>query len=82
MIKLNLLNNFRDLVLEEQFKINYIENKLNVVNYIDIAHFDSNKIIVNYSGGSIVIGGKSLVISKLVSDELLIEGQIEKIEFR
>ena len=82
MIKLNLLNNFRDLVLEEQFKINYIKDKLNIVNYKEISHFDSNKIIVNYIDGSIVIGGQDLVISKLVSDELLIEGKIEKIEFR
>ena len=76
MIKLNLLNNFRDLVLEEQFKINYIKDKLNIVNYKEISHFDSNKIIVNYIDGSIVIGGQDLVISKLVSDELLIEGKI------
>ena len=82
MIKLNLLNNLRDLVLEEQFKINYIKDKLNIVNYKEISHFDSNKIIVNYIDGSIVIGGQDLVISKLVSDELLIEGKIEKIEFR
>ena len=82
MIKLNLLNNFRDLVLEEQFKIKYIKDKLNIVNYKGISHFDSNKIIVNYIDGSIVIGGQDLVISKLVSDELLIEGKIEKIEFR
>ena len=82
MIKLNLLNNLKDLVLEEQFKINYIKGKLNIVNYKDIAHFDNNKIIVNYTDGSIVIGGKNLVISKMVSDELLIEGKIEKIEFR
>ena len=82
MIKLNLLNNFRDLVLEEQFKIKYIKDKLNIVNYKEISHFDSNKIIVNYIDGSIVIGGQDLVISKLVSDELLIEGKIEKIEFR
>ena len=79
---MNLLNNFRDLVLEEQFKINYIKDKLNIVNYKEISHFDSNKIIVNYIDGSIVIGGQDLVISKLVSDELLIEGKIEKIEFR
>ena len=79
---MNLLNNLKDLVLEEQFKINYIKGKLNIVNYKDIAHFDNNKIIVNYTDGSIVIGGKNLVISKMVSDELLIEGKIEKIEFR
>ena len=65
-----------------KFKINYIKDKLNIVNYKEISHFDSNKIIVNYIDGSIVIGGQDLVISKLVSDELLIEGKIEKIEFR
>ena len=79
---MNLLNNLKDLVLEEQFKINYIQGKLNIVNYKDIAHFDNNKIIVNYTDGSIDIGGKNLVISKMVSDELLIGGKIEKIEFR
>ena len=74
--------NLRNYILENEFKMIYLSNKLDIVNYIDISHFDSNKIIINYNEGSVLISGKSLVVSKLVSDELLIEGSINKIEFR
>lgn len=74
--------NLRNYILENQFKMIYLSNKLDIVNYIDISHFDSNKIIIDYNEGSVLISGKSLVVSKLVSDELLIEGSIDKIEFR
>lgn len=74
--------NLRNYILENDFKIIYLTNKLNIVNYNDISHFDSNKIIINYSDGSVLIGGNNLVVSKLLKDELLIEGSINKIEFR
>ena len=68
--------------MKQDFKIIYINNKLDVVNYTDISHFDSNKIMVNYNKGSLAVLGNNLFVSKLLSDELLIEGNIEKIEFR
>lgn len=74
--------NLKNYILENDFKIIYLINKLNVVNYSDISHFDSNKIIINYKNGSVLISGKNLIVSKLISDELLIEGNIDKIEFR
>lgn len=74
--------NLRNYILENDFKIIYLTNKLNIVNYSDISHFDNNKIIINYKDGSVLISGKNLVVSKLVSDELLIEGSINNIEFR
>ena len=79
---MGLLRKFENLVLENEFKINYISNCLNIVNYLDISHFDNNKIMVNYKDGIVTIVGKNLVVSRLVSDELLIEGSIDKIEFR
>lgn len=79
---MSLMKDLRSFVMEEEFKITYLRNKLDIVNYADISHFDSNKIIINYHNGSVVISGKSLVVSRLLSDELLIEGNIEKIEFR
>ena len=74
--------NLRNYILESDFKIIYLTNKLDIVNYNDISHFDSNKIIINYKDGSVLITGKNLVVSKLLSDELLIEGSIYKLEFR
>ena len=79
---MNLVNNLRNVILEEQFKINYIKNKLGIINYIDISHFDNNKIIIKYKEGNILVSGENLVVSKLTKDEILIEGSIEKIEFR
>ena len=74
--------NLRNYILENDFKIIYISDKLDIVNYTDISHFDNNKIIINYKDGSVLISGKSLVVSKLLKDELLIEGSIDKLEFR
>ena len=74
--------NLRNYILESDFKIVYLHNKLDIVNYSDISHFDNNKIIINYKDGSVLISGKSLVVSKLLKDELLIEGSIDKLEFR
>jgi len=82
VIILRKLKDVRQSVLEQDFKIIYINNKLDVVNYTDISHFDSNKIMVNYNKGSLAVLGNNLFVSKLLSDELLIEGNIEKIEFR
>ena len=79
---MSLIKDMRDYILEKEFKIIYLNNKLDVVNYTNISHFDTNKIIINHSNGSITISGNNLYVSKLLIDELLIEGSIERIEFR
>ena len=79
---MNLINNLKSSLLEEDFKMQYIEKKLGIANYNDISHFDSNKIIISYKNGSVLISGGNLIVSKLIKDELLIEGNIEKIELR
>lgn len=72
-------NKLRTYILEDEFKLNYINNKINIINYIEIDHFDSNKIIIRYELGNIIINGKNLIITKLLNDELLIEGTIKSI---
>ena len=79
---MSLIKDMRDYILEKDFKIIYLNNKLDIVNYTNISHFDTNKIIINHEGGSIVVSGNNLYVSKLLIDELLVEGSIEKIEFR
>lgn len=79
---MSIIKDMRQFILEQDFKITYLNNKLDILNYTNISHFDSNKIIVNYAKGSVVVSGENLIVSKLLSDELLIEGSIQKIEFR
>lgn len=72
----------KEYVLEEKFKVLYVDGKVDIVNYTKVEHFDSNKISVLYQNGKVHVLGTKLVITKLLKDELLISGLIEKIEFR
>lgn len=79
---MRIINGLRNCVLENDFEIRVFKNKVNVVNYNEIGHFDSDKVIINYSDGSVVIKGDNLVVSKLMSDEILICGNIKGLELR
>lgn len=79
---MNLIRQVQNFVLEKDFKINYTNNKIEIINYTNISHFDETKILINYEKGTLIISGNNLVVSKLLIDELLIEGSIDKIEFR
>lgn len=79
---MKIINNIRSFLLEDDFEFRMYKNKINIVNYDSIGHFDSNKIIIYYSLGSIFIKGDNLVVSKLMKDELLITGEIKNIELR
>lgn len=77
-----MLRDLRNYILEEDFKINYVTGKVDIVNYQCIDHFDSDKVMVRYSGGVVVIKGDNLIISKLLNDEILVSGTIKSIEFK
>lgn len=79
---MKIIDSFRNYILDEEFKVYIFKNKINIVNYSDIVNFTSKEIIVKYSEGKIIITGDGLIISKLLLDEVLISGVIEKIEFR
>lgn len=79
---MKLINNIRSFLLEDDFEIRIYKNKVNIVNYDSIGHFDSNKIMIYYRDGTIIIKGENLVVSKLLNDEILITGIIQNIELR
>jgi len=68
--------------MEEQFKMIILSNKIDVINYLDVELFDEEKVVIRHGSGSIVLNGKDLIISKLLDKELMINGDIERIEFR
>ena len=79
---MNIINGIRAYVLEDDLKITILNNKINIVNYNDIGHFDSNKVVVKVDNGERVVKGNDLVVSKLMNSEILITGNFSNIEFR
>lgn len=79
---MNIIDGIRSYIMENDTKITIINNKINITNYIDIGHFDNNKIIVKLNNKNIIIKGDNLVVSKLLNSEILITGDFYNIEFR
>lgn len=79
---MGMIHKIRNYILEEDLKITIVENNVNIVNYTEIGHFDSSKIIVRHTNGNIIINGNNLVVSRLLIDEILITGTIKNIELR
>jgi sporulation protein YqfC len=77
---MKLIDTLTDYIYEKDMSIHIYENRVNIVNYNEISNFDSSKIVITYKKGTITIIGKKLVVSKLLSNELLISGEIKQIE--
>ena len=77
-----MLKDLRNYILENKFRINIYENNIDIINYKEIDHFDDKIIIVRYEKGIITVKGEELIITKLLEDELLINGKIRNIEFK
>ena len=79
---MELFTNIKDYISENNYKITITNNVINIVNYIEIKEFSSTKIIIKYKNGYTTIDGKSLVISKMLDNEILIMGSINSILLR
>lgn len=79
---MQIIKNLRSYLLEDEFQIRILENRVNIVNYDSIGQIDSNKVVIRNNNGSVVISGEHLVVSKLMTDEILVTGSIKNIELR
>ena len=79
---MKIINNIREYMVNNEFVINIYEDKINIINYSNIGAIEESKIIVNGNNKMILINGEHLVLKKLLNDEILIAGNIKKIEFR
>lgn len=79
---MKLIDSFRNYILDEEFKIQILKNQVNIVNYSNIINFTSKEIIVKCDDIKVTVTGNELIISRLLANEVLISGVIEKIEFR
>lgn len=77
-----MLKNLCNYISENEFRINIVTGKVDIVNYQTIDHFDDKRIIIEYDNGIIIVKGQNLIISKLLHDEVLISGEIEAVEFK
>ena len=74
------MNRLREFVNSNKLKFNYIDNKLNIVNFDEIILLSEEKIILLKDNKTICIKGNNLSLLKLLDNEILINGCIKTIE--
>lgn len=67
-------------IKDNKFKINYVNNSVNVVNFDKILELTTDVITIIKENKTILIKGSDLRLTKLLENEVLITGLIKSIE--
>ena len=73
---MKLFDRIDNYISEYKYKVIIVDNSVNIVNYKKIIEFTDNVIKVESKDGITTVNGSNLVISKMLSDEILITGKI------
>lgn len=79
---MELFHRMRDYFIPEEFEIHVYQNQIHIMNFTSIGEIGSEKILIRYENGMVVVKGNNLVLSKLLNGEVLIKGVLKTIEFR
>ena len=77
------MKNIRKIVnyiKDSNFRINYINNSVNVINYDSVLEVKENIVSLKKEDKIIHIKGEDLRLNKLMDDEILVTGMIKTIE--
>lgn len=77
-----MFSKLRNYIKQEETKIYYRKNKLDIINYKKILIFEDNKILIEIIDDILEIKGANLIIKRFEKEELLVEGSIYSITFR
>lgn len=73
-----ILDNY---INDKKFSMIYTNGSIDIVNYSEILDFSSSRISIRYNDNKYYIDGNNLVISKMMEEEILITGIINRITF-
>ena len=76
-----MFNNIRNYLNDSKWKINIFDNKINIVNYLDIITLEDTRISIKCTDCNVIVKGKNLTVNKLLDNEMLITGTIISVEF-
>ena len=70
----------RHFINDSSFQIIYRNSELDIINYKDINYIFDNKISISFNNNCLLITGLNSYAKKLLDNEILISGDIKKVE--
>ena len=75
-----MLDRLSNYINDKEFRYTVYENKIHFINYKKIISIEDNLITITAHNKKIIILGNNLKLKKLLEEEMLVTGNIEKIE--
>lgn len=76
-----LYKTMRNFLLDFNYYIDIYENNFHVFNYLDILKLNNEEIILAMPEFTLILKGNNLVVKRLEKREILISGNLIKMEF-
>lgn len=74
---MRIVNKLNNYLFDNEYKIVIKNNCVDIINYDEIIDFSINKVSLKYKNRIITVEGSRLVISKMMDNEVLINGNID-----
>jgi len=78
---MKLVRMIDEYINDRKFSLIYKDSKLDIINYSEVIDFSSTMITIRYKDTRYNIEGNNLVISKMMEEEILITGDIDRVTF-
>ena len=78
---MKLFNYLDRYIVDDTFRIVAMDDLVDVVNYDEVLDFSNKEIVIKHKNGEVCIKGNDLVVSKMMDDELIINGKIKSISY-
>ena len=76
-----MFKDLREYIMENEFKITILKNKINIINYDRIINLTDNEVSLKVENTKIKVYGNNLMLNKLLDREILLTGKVSKVEF-
>lgn len=77
-----MFEKIKNLINENSFKVISNSKYIDIINYTKIDKIEANNVLIYYANGLIEVIGNDMSVVKLLDMEILITGDIKKIEYR
>ena len=77
---MKIFDRIDNYLVDKEYKIIIKKNYLDIINYEEVKDFSDKEIIIKHKDGITKIIGDNLVISKMLDEEIIIMGNITRLD--
>lgn len=79
---MNIVNNIREFLYNKKYFISFFETYIHAFNFNSLLALNDSLMELDFSQFRLNIKGRNFVVKKMLKNEILVDGIIEKVEYK